>query len=300
MLTAIDLCSGVGAGFPLAMVITGGFKLNGLCEPDEFCCARLRDRFPNIPIHPDVRDLWLEQGDTDLISCSPPCFAEGTLVLTKQGYRPIESLLIGDMVLTHKGRWREITSIMQRTNAPVRTIKAGGVPSLVTTDEHPFYIRCQSRQLKKRPDGAWQEYRVFSEPVWVSAKDLTKNSRLGQVLPFEKQSDKSPDFWWIVGRYLADGWRCQIRAGTGNRVRICCSYKEADYLEDRIKKCFHTYRINDKTTVRFEINSNEFHKFLESFGSGAGGKTLPGEMLSLDRVSARSLLEGWSSGDGYV
>jgi DNA (cytosine-5)-methyltransferase 1 len=73
MLTAIDLCSGVGAGFPLAMLITGGFKLNGLCEQDEYCCDRLRDRFPGVTIYPDVRDLWLEQGDTDLITSSPPC-----------------------------------------------------------------------------------------------------------------------------------------------------------------------------------------------------------------------------------
>lgn len=72
MLTAIDLCSGVGAGFPLAMLMTGGFKLNGLCERDEYCCARLRDRFPNVPVYPDVRDLWIKRR-TDVITCSPPC-----------------------------------------------------------------------------------------------------------------------------------------------------------------------------------------------------------------------------------
>jgi DNA (cytosine-5)-methyltransferase 1 len=73
MLTAIDLCSGVGAGFPLAMLVTYGFKLNGLCEQDEFCCARLRDRFPNIPIYPDVRGLYIKSGTVDLLCSSPPC-----------------------------------------------------------------------------------------------------------------------------------------------------------------------------------------------------------------------------------
>ncbi|WP_072032448.1 DNA cytosine methyltransferase [Fischerella sp. PCC 9605] len=73
MLTQIDLCSGVGAGFPLAGLITGGFKLRFLCEIDEFCCDRLRDRFPGVTIYPNVRELWLEHGAADLITASPPC-----------------------------------------------------------------------------------------------------------------------------------------------------------------------------------------------------------------------------------
>ncbi|MBO3464311.1 DNA cytosine methyltransferase [Aetokthonos hydrillicola] len=73
MLSQIDLCSGVGAGFPLAGIITGGIQLCGLCEIDSFCCDRLRDRFPGVTIYPNVRELWLKPGAADLISSSPPC-----------------------------------------------------------------------------------------------------------------------------------------------------------------------------------------------------------------------------------
>ncbi|NWF61594.1 MAG: DNA cytosine methyltransferase [Fischerella sp.] len=73
MLRQIDLCSGVGAGFPLAGLITGGFKLQGLCEIDSFCCGRLCDRFPGVTIYRDVRELWLRPGDADILSSSPPC-----------------------------------------------------------------------------------------------------------------------------------------------------------------------------------------------------------------------------------
>jgi hypothetical protein len=300
-----DLCSGIGAGFPYAGCKYAELNLIATCDTDEYAQDILLKRYPRAICIKDVR-LWASVSQSlpavELVTASPPCFAAGTLILTKQGYRPIESISIGDEVLTHKGRWRKVISTSFRNNVPLRTIKAGGVPGLVTTDEHPFYVRWQSSQRRKRLDGVWQYYRVFSFPVWVNAEDLTKNSRLGQVLPKERQSDRSPDFWWIVGRYLADGWRSprKFGAGSGHRIRICCSHDEADYLEERIKRCFHTYRINERTVVKFEINGNELCNFLEKFGSGAGGKTIPGELLSLDKESARSLLEGWSSGDGYI
>lgn len=73
MLRQLDLCSGVGAGFPFAATIIGGFKLCGLCELDEFCADRLRDRFPGVTIYPDVKELWIEPNYADLITSSPPC-----------------------------------------------------------------------------------------------------------------------------------------------------------------------------------------------------------------------------------
>lgn len=73
MLVQLDLCSGVGAGFPLAGLITGGFQLKGLCEIDKFCHDRLRDRFPEIPIHPDVRSLQFHSKEFKIVSSSPPC-----------------------------------------------------------------------------------------------------------------------------------------------------------------------------------------------------------------------------------
>ncbi|MHC5762967.1 DNA cytosine methyltransferase [Nostoc sp.] len=62
-----------GTWVPLAGIITGGIQLCGLCEIDEFCCDRLRDRFPRVTIDPDVRELWLEPGAADIITASPPC-----------------------------------------------------------------------------------------------------------------------------------------------------------------------------------------------------------------------------------
>ncbi|WP_375514267.1 DNA cytosine methyltransferase [uncultured Nostoc sp.] len=76
-LRQLDLCSGVGAGFPFAAAKLGGFKLIGLAEIDDYCCDILTKRFPNIANYGDVQRLahtgafGLQQ--IDLITASPPC-----------------------------------------------------------------------------------------------------------------------------------------------------------------------------------------------------------------------------------
>ncbi len=72
-LRVLDLCSGVGAGFPLSGIITGKVQLCGLCEIDSFCKEILQKRFPGVPIYNSVRDLRIHKGEIDTITASPPC-----------------------------------------------------------------------------------------------------------------------------------------------------------------------------------------------------------------------------------
>ncbi|MBV6628244.1 MAG: DNA cytosine methyltransferase [Rivularia sp. (in: Bacteria)] len=69
----LDLCSGIGGGFPLCGITTGKVQLCGLCEIDSFCKQILQKRFPGVPIYNDVRDLRIQKGEIDTITASPPC-----------------------------------------------------------------------------------------------------------------------------------------------------------------------------------------------------------------------------------
>ena len=72
MLRQLDLCSGVGAGFPLAGIKLEEFELVGLCEIDSWCQGILSTRFPEVPIYSDVRRLP-RLTNIDIITASPPC-----------------------------------------------------------------------------------------------------------------------------------------------------------------------------------------------------------------------------------
>lgn len=71
----LDLCSGIGAGFPLAGLQLESFNLVALCECDEWCQSILKLRFPAIPIYDDVRGLTVSDSlrGIQLVTASPPC-----------------------------------------------------------------------------------------------------------------------------------------------------------------------------------------------------------------------------------
>ena len=56
MLSTLDLFSGIG-GFTLGFDRAGGFRTVAFCEADRECQGVLRARWPNVPIHGDVRSL---------------------------------------------------------------------------------------------------------------------------------------------------------------------------------------------------------------------------------------------------
>ena len=78
-----------------------------------------------------------------LSTLSMGCFLPGTQVSLADGTRvAIEDVQVGDMVLTHKGRAREVLNKQIRGGKwGVQRIEAVGVPSAITaTDIHPFFV----------------------------------------------------------------------------------------------------------------------------------------------------------------
>ncbi len=76
------------------------------------------------------------------ISTDPPyCLAPGTLIMTAQGYRPIEDIRPGDAVLTHRGRFARVTRVYRRAyEGPITRLKVAHVSQpLLITGEHPLY-----------------------------------------------------------------------------------------------------------------------------------------------------------------
>lgn len=149
---------------------------------------------------------------TDVLVTSPECFPEGALVLTSAGLKPIESVSIGDLVLTHLNRWRAVTSVMKKVSDTV-VVKGQGHPGIETTSEHPFYVREQSRLW----DNEKRDYnrRIISEPQWVKAFELT-DAKYRWATPLSvghtnippvggRGAEFTTDFWWMIGRWLGDG-----------------------------------------------------------------------------------------------
>ena len=65
------------------------------------------------------------------------CLVRGSRVLTSTGYKPVEAVQAGELVRTHKGRWRSVVRAMAHEHSgDLVTIEALG-QSLTVTPEHP-------------------------------------------------------------------------------------------------------------------------------------------------------------------
>jgi DNA modification methylase len=224
------------------------------------------------------------------------CLAAGSLVLTRaRGYIAIEDVAVGDLVLTHKGRWKPVTA--KRCNGEQETARvcAQGVADLRVTPDHKLWTRraCGDRAKKTA---------ALATPTWVKAED-TLGSYLNLKLPPVEENALTEDEWWIVGRWLGDGHRgghkrSGKRGGLGQFL-VSCSHNEAPALIARLGK--HAGHAASVTATQIALKDLRpcVRDVLNRCGVGATGKRLPGEAVALSPEKSEALLSGYLSADGH-
>lgn len=103
--------------------------------------------------------MWFEKWElSDRHPRPDVCGREGTLINTKNGYKNIEDIKIGDEVLTHKGRYRKVTKLYRTPlqNAELRKLtfqsERNRTHEVIVTPNHPFLIEGEwipAGELKK-------------------------------------------------------------------------------------------------------------------------------------------------------
>ena len=217
------------------------------------------------------------------------CLAKGSLVLTRRGYIPIESVLIGDETLTHTGKWKHIIAVKKTgTNESCVHVKAQGVANLKCTPTHKIWARKRLFYGRKRI--------LISNQEWVEAKDL-KSMYINLKLPEIEQINISNDELWVIGRWCADG-HIDVR---GHQYFISVG---KDKIEEFNKKA--SYFIGHKSytdkgscmQVGLINLSDNARCILKKIGHGADKKVIPSEILCLNKELSKAFLDGYISGDG--
>lgn len=217
------------------------------------------------------------------------CLAEGSLVLTKRGYIPIENVVVGDETLTHLGQWKRILAVAKTgENKETVQVNAIGVPLLKCTPTHQIYARDRKLTGRKKL--------LSSEIEWVNAKNL-KGMYVNAKLPEVVKTSISDKELWIMGRWLADG-HIDVR---GHQFFI--SIGKDKYNEFASKADGYIGHIADKTDEcnTYQIGlinlSKGAREILRKCGNKASNKTLPFEIISLNKEKAKYFLDGYMAGD---
>lgn len=267
----------------------------------------------------------------DLIILDDVCVLEGTEVITRRGLIPIEQVIPGDYVRNHIGRWSRVGETHCRTVPTVLQIRGAMVGGTVTvTPSHPVYSASQDRaagsdiepaefvpahELANTEYKHWLASPVCREPdepldlkaLWADVK-LPGNAR-GRHKGIERACPtEHPDFWWMVGLWIAEGHLECKPSGTGCGYHISfASHQKEEQIRSRLvdianrllNRKAHVYRVTAVSQARRTVFSDkEFYLFLKQFKPGAPNKECPWWIYDLPTPCLKQLLLGMWQGDG--
>lgn len=278
----------------------------------------------------------VEGGRSDLVVFDDICLAEGTPIVTMRGLLPIELVEPGDWVRNHEGTWSRVGEVIKRKVDQLVGIKAAGHNDVFyTTPGHPAYAL---RELQRIASGKYTKpafHRVADfwasktrlrwlllhpapeEPVnaidwnalWTEV-ELPPGAR-GQHCSAGRtiQPLLDPNFWWLIGLWLAGGWTEAQKVGTGKAYRTCFALGGTEtHLVDRLrgiaesllnrKLIVNPYK--GKDALRVSISDKALHSFVASFCRDDGLKECPWWIYDLPLPCAKALLAGHWMGDGSL
>jgi hypothetical protein len=261
-----------------------------------------RDKADRVGAGTYVRKLD-EGGSADL---SMGCFPAGTLVTMADGtQKPIETVVVGDLVLTSTGRAQRVTSLHPREyEGPLLRIKVFGQIEVRVTPEHPFWATPRSSVIKNRrwvgkEDGA----------QWVHAKCLQEGDYLTTPVLQEvlTPSYASPALARLLGYYLAEGHVLYNKKG--EYVGIELAVNRMDAVLDEIESLCRDFGSRNAPAIRPRTNSKHalaiqiFDPHLAELcfnhcGSYARHKRLSEDVMWWDPELQRQLIGAYINGDG--
>ena len=206
----------------------------------------------------------------------------GTKIKTDDGYKNIEDVSVGDLVLTHKNRYEKVSKVMKRKSPDYFNIRVLGYPKLQLTAEHPLYV------LR---DGKIQ---------WVKVKGLKTTDKVCFNVNTKAISARcSNSILWMLGRYAADG---HINKYSYNSVNFSIGDKKVDeFIEHIPKEMRGKFKTFKKTgIVDFRIADIDFQELCLDVGVGSANKQIPQWIQDLPIEQAKEFLDGYMSGDGHV
>lgn len=246
------------------------------------------------------------------------CVLSETLIVTASGLKPIADVTVGELVLTHKGRYRLVTAVMQRPyEGEIYRLRSGAVADLFpawTTPEHPIW----TRRISYRSGG--QKLTSFS---WKDAGDLRQGSKHRSrdtfVYPRTVQNDitlaAAPGADWLpinnhsmtlLGWYVAEGYISTTSLRGHHRITFCLGHTEEELeFAEQIKESAAALGMkasiyHPKIGIRVCMENVRMARWLvEQFGTGASTKKLPLWLRLLPTPLLAPFVDAWASGDGW-
>lgn len=258
----------------------------------------------------------------DDVFVTSACFTDKMKVQTKEEYKPIKSVLVGDLVLTHKGTWEKIAKKTTRKYKDdlYRLNIEGNINDIECTKDHLFPT------IEKTHNSTTKEI------VWKKARELQTTDRILSVvdesytniesIDFSKELNVlrntnskrrkhikcdsiniNNEFLELLGIYAAEG--SFLYKGIGIRFTLNSEdtmiiEKTKKYMKDifGIDPCVKHKQLSK--AIDFEYCSTEIYTVFNTlFESGAVNKKTPQFIKNLSPYLQMQFIKGLFNGDGH-
>ncbi|MDG6909881.1 MAG: P-loop NTPase, partial [Nitrososphaerota archaeon] len=256
----------------------------------------------------------------------PHCLPPEQTVITEDGLKPISKVRVGDLVLTHKGRFKKVSALHSHDyegNLIRITSKSALSPEFQVslTPDHPVL----TRHLSRNKDGSiltlfnWTPAASLTPAIGNKKTDLIAFPRISEERELKElrfvveYRNKLKDYRFAVdsnlmillGYYLAEGDVIK-RAKRGHcavRYTFGSSGKELAFAMEVVKAAsayeYHPILYMGKTGWRVEIRSVLLARWIaKEFGTGASTKRVPLWVKLLPPEKLEWLLSSYVNGDG--
>lgn len=291
-LKVLELFAGIGACSKALERLNIPHEIVDAVEIDKYAINSF-NAIHGTNFEPQDITTWNKDIDVDLIMHGSPCVTADSLILTKDGYKPIFDVQVGDEVLTKSNVWHKVAKKFNNGLHQTCYLDGMGFENIHCTLNHKFYVREMYRKGHKN-------IRCFKEPVFKEAKDLTKKDYFGVPVIQEEKTFYTDecDFWYMLGMYLGDGWLSK----TTNDTIIACNDIKLKKLKSHLdkEKWKYTY-YKEKTCYKFRFSNKNVYQFIKKYiGTGSDNKHIPYEILCLPKKQLQSFYDGYLDSDGCV
>lgn len=238
------------------------------------------------------------------------CLPPSTPITTIDGTKPLSEVRVGDKVLTHTGKFREVTRLFaRRYTGKLYTFKTlDNYELLTTTEDHPILVYGEKgvswvyasevtpRTYLTRPVIVEEEPR---ERIEYSYELYHPAGRGGASTTEVVSLPTTPELMRLVGYYLSRG--TAGRHGVSFTVRERDDDLKAD-ITDCLTKVFgagvSAKPDEDSAGLKLCVDSPRVAAFFSQFGHSADTKKLPWGMVLLPSARIGEVVRGEFWGDG--
>ena len=142
----------------------------------------------------------------------------GTLVLTSDGYREIENIKTGDLMLTHKCRWRKVIGVITgqdkvgtfQGNVKISMTSDVNIYSAIEVTHYPADEDGKRKATRNAVNAGAMQLAAYMKDLLSATPRVIEDQIPGLMnikLPRNPWSLLCADFWYITGKYLLNRLR---------------------------------------------------------------------------------------------